>query len=366
MKAVRLNEITFMQYIAIVHSTQIGTGVFSLPGKIASKAGTDGWISILIAWALNTLAGSIILLLLRKFPDDPLPSLLGKIFGKSLGKLLLLPAVAYFGYYGFTILVNSMLYIKSWFLPKTPAYLVMILFAVPTFMLVRNGIRVIGRYAEFVLYAMAWMPLFVLFPLGSGHWVHLLPVLKDGWGPVLRGVPDTVFSFAGLEILFFVYPFLKNKKQAFQGMLIANSLTMVLYVFVTISCFILFPPEEVTLINQPLMNLLKTIEFRFLERFDMVSLALYLFVVSRSWSLYSFAAMYSLSRMFNREDHAGFTAAFLIAVVAIVFFAQPTWNYSDRAENVLTIVNIWTLYAIPIALLAFIQIKAFFGRRQTG
>lgn len=366
MKVTRLNEITLIQYIAIVHGAQVGTGIFSLPKDIALNAGADGWISILIAWAVITLAGCVMLLLLRKFPDDPLPSLLGKIFGRRLGKLALLPFIVYFGCFGWIVMVNSMLYIKAWFLPKTSGFLIILLFAVPTFMLVRNGMRVIGRYAEFILYAMAWMPVFLLFPLSDGHWTNLLPILKDGWTPVLGSVRETLFAFTGMEILFFVYPHLKRKQYAFHGMVIANTLTMLLYTFVTILCYIQFPQDEIIQINQPLMHLLKIIEFRFLERFDMIFFALYLFVVSRSWSVYGFATAYSLGRLFNRENHTGMTVVYLLAILVIVFFSQPTWNQSVRFGDGMTIFNEWMLFVVPVVLLALVQIKALFGRRAQG
>jgi len=365
MRTTALNEITLMQYIVLIHSSQVGTGIFSLPRKIADSSGTDGWISILIAWAANTLAGCVILLVMRKYPDDTLPDLFRKLFGKAVGKLLLIPVIAYYSYYGFSVLVNSMLYIKAWFLPYTPGYLIVLLFAVPTFMIVRNGMRVLGRYVEIVFYMMAWMPLFLLIPLDQGHWIHLLPVLKEGWKPIVRGVHDTLFSFAGMETLFFIYPFLRDKKRAFHGLFIASSLTLVLYLFVTISCFVLFAPDEIGMLNQPLMNLLKTIEFRFLERFDMIFLALYLFVVSRCWILYSFSAIYSASRLFDRPDHTKPAAVFLVIAAAIVFVHQPTWNEADRSETVLTILNEWYMFAFPVVLYVAVKGKELLGRLRS-
>lgn len=69
-------------------------------------------------------------------------------------------------------------------------------------MLARQGIRMLGRYAEFVGVSMIIMlPLF-LIAMREGHWIHLLPVLKEGWIPVLKGVKTTVLSFLGFELAF--------------------------------------------------------------------------------------------------------------------------------------------------------------------
>lgn len=366
MKKIGMNEITTMQYIMLIHGSQVGTGVFSLPRKIAESSGTDGWVSIILAWCMNTLAGCVILLVLRQYPDLTLPDLFKKLFGRWLGKLLIIPLSIYFALFGFLVLVNSMLYIKAWFLQKTPGYLIVLLFAVPTYLILRNGLRVLARYVELVFYMMIWMPFIILFPLGDAYWIHLLPLFKDGWGQVMNGIFDTMYSFAGMEALLIIYPFLRNKRYAFQGLFIANTMTMFLYLFVTIICFSFFPLEEIMILNQPLLSLLKNIEFRFIERFDMVILALYLFIVSRVWMIYIFSSIFSISQVFGKQNHKYFALIFLALVVGIVYFHQPTWNESNLWTEQLSRLSIVVIYVLPVVLLLYVKGYEWFQRRKTG
>ncbi|NEW05736.1 GerAB/ArcD/ProY family transporter [Paenibacillus sp. SYP-B3998] len=366
MKNYAMNGITLMQYIFLIHGAQVGTGVLSLPREIAETSGTDGWMCILIAWAINCLAGWIILLTLQKYPDYTLPDLLNHLFGKWFGKLLLAPFIAYFAFFGWLIMVNSMLYIKAWFLVKTPGYILLILVAVPSYLVINKGFRVQARYVEFITYTMMWMPFFLLIPLGKGHWLHLLPLFKEGWQPILNGLPQTFFSFAGIEILFFLYPFLQKKQYALRGFLIANTLTMILYTYVTIISFVFYTPDGITLLNQPVLSLLKTIEFRFLERFDMFFLAIYLFVVSRAWIPYIYCTVFSACHILNKPHYKSYTALYFIVAIGCVYVINPTWNQSDKWQMKISYMGMGVLYVLPIVMYMYVRGVELFQRRKVG
>lgn len=366
MRKYAMNEITLMQYIFLINGAQVGTGILSLPRQLAETSGTDGWMSIIIAWIINCLAGCLILLTLRKYPDCALPDLFERLFGKWFGKLLLLPLIAYFAFYGWVILINSMLYIKAWFLTRTPGYIIVLLFAIPSYFVVRNRLRIQARYAEFVGYMTMWLLVFLLIPLGDAHWIHLLPFFKEGWGPVMQGVTKTFFAFAGIEILFFIYPFLKKKQYAVHGFLIANTMTMLLYLFVTIVCFVFFSPDGITSLNQPVLSLLKTIEFRFLERFDMIVLAIYLFVVSRAWIPYIYCTVFATSHMLKKEDHTLHTVIYFILAIGCVFVIKPTWLQAEAWQKLLTISGMGVLYVLPVVLYAYTKGLEMFRMRRAG
>lgn len=361
-----MNEITLMQYIFLLQGTQVGTGILSLPRTLAEQSGTDGWIVILLGGIVNFAAGWIILLTLRKYPDFTLPDLLDHLFGKWLGKLLLIPLIAYFAFFGWIVMINSMLFIKAWFLPKTPEYLIVLLFAIPSYFIVRHGLRVQARYAELVFYMMMWTPLIFLVTLEHGHWIHLLPLFKEGWEPIMNGLTKTVFAFAGNEILFFIYPFLKKKQYAVHGLLIANTLTMLVYLYVTIICFVFYTPDGITTINQPVLSLLKTIEFRFLERVDMIFLAIYLIVVSRVWSAYIYCAVFSTCHLLRKQDHSSHAFIYFIMVIGCAYVVKPTWNQADQWVTLLSNSGIVVLYVMPVLLLVYASGLEKYRRWKAG
>lgn len=364
MKNYKLNDITVTQYIFYIHGAQVGVGILALPREVAEVSGTDGWISLMIGWFINCLAGVLIIVLLRKYPDFALPDLLNYLFGKWGGKIILLPIVAYFAFYGWLIMINAMLYLKAVFLLNTPAFLVVLLLCIPSYMLLRNGLRIQARFSELCFYIFSWMALFLLLPLEKGYSLHLLPVLKEGWGPVFAGVKKTIYSFSGPEILFVIYPFLKKKEYAISGFLIANTLTMFIYLFCVIVCFIFFSPEGITEFNQPVLSIFKNIEFRFLERFDMIFFAFYLFPVARSWTAFMNSALFMTSHLFERQDHRPFVIIYLFLSIICVFVFQPTWNLTNEWQKIIVKGSTAILFIFPLLLYLYDRSTRLFQGRK--
>ncbi len=148
MKKYAYNEITLMQYIILINGVQVGTGVLSLPRVLAEKAGTDGWIAILIGWIFSTISGVFIVKTAARYPEDTIYDILIRLFGKIVGKAFVVIYMMYFAFYSCIVLINAMLYLKGWLLPKTPDYIVIFLFSIPTYFVARNGPSILGRYAE--------------------------------------------------------------------------------------------------------------------------------------------------------------------------------------------------------------------------
>lgn len=194
MKKYAYNDITLLQYIFLINGMQVGTGVLSLPRLLAEKAGTDGWIAILIGWVFSTISGIFIVKTAARYPEDTLYDILIRLFGKIVGKALIVIYMIYFAFYSGTILVNAMLYLKGWLLPKTPDYIIIFLFSIPTFLVVRNGLRIIGRYCELNFYMMLWIPLFFLYTAKRGRKpAAFLSALKRRVETGINGCTDHYF-----------------------------------------------------------------------------------------------------------------------------------------------------------------------------
>lgn len=366
MKKYASNDITLMQYIFLINGMQVATGVLSLPRVLAEKAGTDGWIAIVIGWLFSTISGVFIVKTAAKYPDDTIYEILIRFFGKIVGKAFVVAYMMYFAFYSCIVLVNAMLYLKGWLLPKTPDYIVIFLFSIPTLLVARNGPRIMGRYSELNFYMMLWIPLFFLIPLKeSGSWMPFFPILKEGWKSVFTAVPTTIFAYLGFDIAFFLYPFLQKKQYAVHGMIIANTLTMLFYLFATIVCFAYFSPDSITQFNQPVLNLLKVIEFRFLERFDMILLAAYLTIVSTSWIPALYCSVFCSSQLLGKQDHSSHVVVLLLLIIGFVFWTRPSWNQAETWQQVFSNTGVVLTYILPIILLMYGRLYEKLHRGRT-
>lgn len=356
MKKYAFNEITTMQYIMIIHGTQVGIGLFALPRLVAETASTDGWMSIIIGWLASLLASLIIIQVLKRNPQWTIVDLFKHYFGKWIGSLLSLCLAIYFAFFAFIVLDRAVLYIKAMILQRTQDYILIALFMIPGVFMVRNGIRVLGRYSELVFFISLWLPLLFLYVLMDGNWLHLLPLFKEGIMPVIETAMSSLFSFLGFETAFFVYPFLQKKQHASTGIIVANVLTLLVYLHVTITCFLFFSPDEITQFNEPTLAALRIIEFRFLERFDMLVLTFYLFYVSTTWMPVAFCAVFTTSQLLGKQDHSKHFYLFCCIIFIVTIIVRPTFDLNEKLVNMTNIYGMVIAYLMPVVLWVFIAI----------
>ncbi|KQL46200.1 spore gernimation protein [Brevibacillus choshinensis] len=367
MRKYAFNEITLLQYIFFIHVLQVGLGVLTMPRELAESAGTDGWISILIGWAIANAASLIIIQVMKRHPEATIIEIVTFYFGRWIGGGITVLIALYFIVAAIIVLFSAISLLKVWVLTHTPTYVIVILLMIPTYLILHSNLRVLGRYNELVFYLSLWMPFLLAMTLRESHLIHLLPVLKDGWMKVLLTAKSTVLSFFGFETAFFLYPFLQKKQAASIGIVIANTLSMLVFLFVTLVAFAYFSPDEITLYTWPTLSLLKVIEIRFLERVDIVFLSVYMFMLSTTWIPYMFFALFSTSQLLGKQDHSGPLKVFACLTIVLSFFFDPSFIQLEAMTKMWSKYGLIFAYAFPLCLWMYAWMHDLFHRRrQTG
>lgn len=357
------NQITFMQYIFLIHGVQLGVGLLTLPRELAEKAGTDGWIPLIIGWFFSTLASLIIIQVMKNYPNGTIIDLISHYLGKWCGKIAAFIFILYFAFIGSIIFVREGLFIQFWILPQTSLFILLLLLSIPSYLIVRNNITILGRYAELVFFLTTWMIFFYFTPLKEAHWLHLLPIMKEGWIPIITAAKTTIFSFMGFEIAFFLYPFLQQKHKASAGIFIANTLTLVIFLIVTIVAFTFYSPDEITQYKEPTIELLKIVEFKFLERLEIVFLSIYIFVISTTVLPIFFVTVFSVSQLFGKHDHSKYVIWLLLLNLLYVILLPQTFNQNTQLQRVTEPISLLLGYAFPLCLWVYLLLYSHFKRR---
>lgn len=357
-------QISLIQFIFLIHGVQMGVGILTLPRDLAEKAGTDGWIAIIIGWFISTASSLIIIQIMKRNPNGTILDLLTHYFGKWVGKLWTIIFSLYFAFLGLVTFTREAVFIQAWILPRTKIYLVILLLSVPTYILARNNIQILGRYAVLVFIMTLWTMFFYLLPLKNAHVLNLFPIIKDGWYPIFTAINTTIFTFVGFEIAFFLYPFLKNKQTASLGIVIANTISMFAFLSVTIAAFVFFSPDEITRYNEPTIILLKVIEFQFIERLEVVLFSFYLFVMSTTVVPLIFISVFCTSEFLGKREHTKPLFWYLVLLVVYVFWFPPSLNIDFKLQKEVQYVGLLFAYAFPICLGAYIFIHDLVKRRS--
>ncbi|MFD0697910.1 endospore germination permease [Paenibacillus sp. GCM10027628] len=345
-----MNEISLKQFIFIIFETQVGIGVLSLPRDLAKTAGTDGWISILLGWLLSILLSLIVIKIMEKNPEYTIFDILTKYFGKWIGRSLSVLWVLYALYLAGVALFSTVHLLKIWILPDTRSYILTILFIIPNYMIIKHGIRIIGIFSEFVFMILLAIPILLIYALKDVQWLYLLPIAKEGLFPILSTVKSTILTFLGFEMGFILYPFLKEKKSAFKGIVIGNSLSMIIFLMVTVVSFVKFAPEEILEYTYPTLNLMKVVQFPFMERLEIIFLPFYLFMPFMTTIPYLYMTVLGVSQLLGKQDHRAPLIMILSLWILISIFFIPSSFQITQLNTYVAKIGIYFAYLFPIFL----------------
>ncbi|WP_459501359.1 GerAB/ArcD/ProY family transporter [Bacillus sp. C1] len=360
-----IRKLSLFEYIVFVHSLQVASGVLTMPSQTANIAGTDGWISVVLGWIITSIIGVMIVWVLQKNPNMNFFQILTYYFGKWLGTILIMLYAFYLFFAGFNTLLKAIDIVKVWIFPSTPSYQIVILLLLPFYILARNGVEAITRYSIVVFFFTAWMPICLMFALKHNFYpINLLPVLKDGIWPILKAVKDTITPYSGLEIAYFIYPLLQKKEKAMIGIVLANTGTMFLYLYVTIICYVYFTPEGIKELIWPLFLLLKGIRFAFLERLEIIYIAYYLIVFTTTVYPYFFFSIGSITEVFKSFSYNWVVRSFIFGVIGIFVFLNPNLNKLLTIYSFMDMLNVIFFVTLPVVFFLYITLFTCFKRRK--
>lgn len=357
-------SITLTQYILTIHGVQMGQDVLTLPSDVAAVAGTDGWISVIIGSIITMIVSLCIVSIMAKYPGETFLQVLTRYFGKWVGKACMIIWGLYSLMSVIVLLYFTVVVLRVSIMAQTPSYVLVFLCIIPIYMVIRSGAQIVGRYAVFVFFFTLWMPLLLLISLGDAHSVFLLPLIKEGIGPILYAAKNTVLVFFGFEMAFILYPYLKNKQMAARGIVIANSLSLILYLLITLACFSYFSPDEITQYIWTTLRLVKPIEFPFLERFEIIFLSFFLYLFSTSIIPYAFSVTKSVEQIFDKKDWQLPIYILLLGLFFTSFFHKINYKELETLRTWWGWTGITVAYAFPVVLFLYITAHQYLNRQR--
>lgn len=164
------------------------TAVVFLPALTAKFAGRDAWL----VPAISTIPGIFVILLItelgRRFPGKTIIEYLQIILGNWPGKAVAVLYIFFFIHTNGVIIREFGELITTMMMPRTPLLVLHTTFVLLAAYAVRSGLEVIGRLWEFTFPWVFILYVFLLlFSFQKAEFHRLLPVLENGFKPVLQG-----------------------------------------------------------------------------------------------------------------------------------------------------------------------------------
>ncbi|MDJ1630519.1 GerAB/ArcD/ProY family transporter [Bacillus velezensis] len=93
--------------------------------------------------------------------------------------------------------------------------------------------------------------------------------------------------------------------QRYKILTISNILIILYYLYITLTCFVTISPEEIKMIPEPVLYLLKTVSFRIIERTDLLFLTFLFVTVFSTLANVFYLASTGIAKLFNQKITAG-------------------------------------------------------------
>lgn len=314
----------FQLFFILIHA-QIGVGIISMPHEVFLKADSDSWISVILAGIIIQITILMFGVLMLRFPTTNLFGIIDLLFGKWLGKMLIIAYSIYFLILGGIFLARFALILKTWMMPLTPQWTLMALMIIFAIYTVKEGIQVIARFfvlASLVLFVFIG---FAIYSLKDGTFMNILPIGQSGALSVIKGVESTLHSFQGFESLLLIYPFVRsNKKDLVKTATLANLFVTLFYLFFVFVSLLVFSPREFSRVPEPILYLVKSFSFTIVERPDLIFTSIWIVLVATTLITILYVSFLGLSEITNSKHKKVliYIAAGIIFFLALNFYGE--------------------------------------------
>lgn len=352
---IRNNNITTFQLIFLLIHFQIGIGIITLPYDVYMNAKSDAWISLLATGLIIQLILLLFGALMKRFPSNNLYEIMHILFGKFFGKVFTILYTLYFISVGSLLLAKFVYFIKAWMLPLTPKWILFALMSFIVIYLVKENLQIIARFATLSSVVFIGFISAAIYALKYANITFILPIGVNGMIPIIEGIPPSIFSFQGFEILLILYPLVQaTNKTIIKAASIANLFITLFYTFLVGVSILFFSPEELKLVPEPVLYLIKAFSFRIIERPDLLFTSMWIVLVVTSFAGTIYASSIGLVTVMNAIS---FKTSVIITTVICFLLA---FNFQGVYE-IDFISKIQNNYFVPIfcglpILLLFISI----------
>jgi spore germination protein (amino acid permease) len=312
MKKVGVNDITANQFMYILIGTMIGTGVLSLPNNMAKGAKQDGWISVFIALWYPLYIVILGIYFSKKYPNKDILAISKECFGKFIGSLLSLLFTIQFLIGLISVSAGfsniSRVYIVDFLTPDKIISVVLLLGLYGTF----QGLKVAGRISQmsyYFLIALLFVPLIVL---RDGSLLNISPIFGSGIKKILKTSNDAIFAYSGIEIIFFIYPYVAEKKEIAKRSIRGVLVTTAIYTYITFMTIFYMGPDAILQAFWSVMVINETVNLPFINSFR--------FIFMFFWSLMIFKTIVNL---YYSLSYGLSNSTFKFSVQKVCFFMYP-------------------------------------------
>lgn len=353
-------KISYSQAAILLYVSTAPSGILLIPVITAQAAERNLWIPPLIASISGLILIAILLRLQKMYPQLTIVQYSERIFGKVLGKLLMLVLLIHLFHINAIILRSYGEFIVGAFLPHVPLVVILggMVFLVAA-AVYAGGWEVLARLGQLILpiIIIIWI---ILIILSIPDWEpsNMLPLLEDGMRPVLEGAYHTTIWFGNFILLGMILPHINRQQKVLRYTLLAW-IAILLTVVVTCLVALFIFGETVVLLTYPFMEVVRYISIgEFIEHIDALLLLIWVTGSFLQLTVFHMAIAEGVVNWMNVSNYkyVSFPLGILL-VIAGHWLAPNLQELNAFLTGPHVYLSIFIRWGIPLLLLIVLQIK---------
>ncbi|PZD94186.1 spore gernimation protein KC [Paenibacillus sambharensis] len=363
-----LERISIWQLFVLVFLFQVGSAI--VVGAGAADAKQDLWIAELMGCSIGLVLVLIYVYILRLKPGSSLYDILSVTFGRWLATLFAVLYILYFFYIAGRVLRDFTELLIIDVLPETPLEIVTLLFILTVIYMVYMGMEVLGRMSEtFVPYFITFVLLITLF-LIAGQDIkleNLLPVLGDGWDPVMKVVfPELItFPYGETVVLMVIMAHTTHPGYMPLTALLATILSGAVLSYHSGLMVAVLGGDMVARSTFPLLSVVREISIaNFIERLDALVVFIMMVGIFVKVSLFFYGGLKGLEFL-TRIPYRHFVlpCGLMVGFLSIIIAGNFAEHIEEGVEIVPVFLHVPFQIIIPVLMLAVLLIQRWRQRR---
>jgi len=296
--------ITNGQAVLVIIGAILAVTAIALPGPAIEEAGNDAYLSTALASVPAYVSAALFYYTGRRYRWEGPLGYLPRVFGQLAGKAVLLVHLVFFVLVAAAVGQEVPSVLGAVTMPLTPPWVFVAATVLTASYVAYLGVENFSRLAQIVLPFL--LAVLLVVPVMVGRFAevgYLLPILGDGWRPVLRGMAvPLAIRLEGAILFAFLLPHMMSPRRALRaGAVISSALALVLAVN-AISVMTVFSPEIASTLQIPTLSLARMIRLGAVEHLETLVLGPWLMALMLKFAFYTYLASRILQAVSGVRD----------------------------------------------------------------
>lgn len=355
------NKISSFYLFFIITGIQIGVGIMGVPRFIFKEAHQDAWLSILVTFVWMLIVIQVMLMILKQYENADLFGIQVDVFGKFIGKLFGTIYILFYCISLVTVYLNYIEVVHVFLYPTLSPFVMAILLAILALYTVMGGFHVAVGISFIFFFLPQWLWFLLYDPISRMDFDHFLPMFDASFTQILKGAKVTTYSVIGFEILFFIYPYISNKKNIRRSAFWAVAFSSFVVLSFTIISIGYFSPHDLSDVNWSVITLFKSVSFSFIERLDYIVVVEWMMIVLPNLVLLLWIISQGLKRIYHVPPK--YSLYIISAICVLLASIIKKYDTIHFITNFIANFGFWLVFIYPFFLLVFMWLKKILFRK---